>query len=102
MGTSYSARRLGQGALRRSAKARRSSLLDYKSSASSLLGAFANMAPILLFAVSLGDQRSRQGVFATSRANLPATTCTSTRLLSLIKSACTRGKSFNVIIKLNL
>src|SRR5215210_2139687 len=29
MGTSYSARRLGQGALRRSAKARRSSLLGY-------------------------------------------------------------------------
>jgi hypothetical protein len=43
----------------------------------------------------------------TSRANLPATICTSTRLLSLIKSACTRGKSCqyhtaNIIIRLNL
>jgi hypothetical protein len=78
----------------------------YWSSASSPLGAFANMAPILLFAVSPEDQRSRQGVFAL-RANLPATICTSTRLLSLIKSACTRGKSCqyhtaNIIIRLNL
>jgi hypothetical protein len=63
-GAPYSAARLGQGTAQ--VRARRSSFLAIGARQALSWGAFANMAPILLFAVSLEDRRSRQGVFALS------------------------------------
>ena len=63
MGTPYSAQYLGQGTAQVRTRRSLPPCLIRAWRAPSL-DAFANMAPILLFTVYLGDRRSRQGVFA--------------------------------------